>query len=277
VSASPGYLLLLLAGNLAAQSVPSEDTIDRFVRETREATARYRDQAAALAAGYRPIGPDFPSMGEHWLNRAIIMEGRVDPARPPILEYITIQGQPVLAGVAYARLAYGVAPATAIPAGTTAWHYHAGSVDEESFIASHASGGHGSAETGPRIAVLHAWVWFENPAGLFATDNWALPWGRVGMSPPAGHTGPMPATLTAALASGGERYFTSLLRIRNGLDSTTAASVETVLQRRAALLRQEVFVRSERPDAVRLATLWTEIERELMAACPACTIHPLIH
>jgi len=260
--------LALFAGAAATvrgQSVPVSDVED-FASRVRASTARYQDQDLALRDGYRRIGPDFPSMGEHWLHRAIVMRGEIDPLRPPILEYITVNGRPVLAGVAYAQLAYERAPVSPIPAPDSAWHYHAGSVDEESFIASHDAGGASDTTSGPRIAVLHAWLWAENPAGLFATDNWMLPWLRLGIQPPV--LGPSPDSLTmiAALAAGGEDYFATLLRLRHGLGPGDAEKVAGILRRYSEKLRGSELTFTE------LAAGWRAVENELQAVCEHCSL-----
>ena len=242
--------------------------VDSFAARVRASTARYQDQREAIKDGYRRIGPDFPSMGEHWLNRAIVMRGGVDPLRPPILEYIKVAGQPVLAGVAYAQLAYGEAPRSVIPAPSSAWHYHAGSVDEESFIASHAAGGGGAADEsrGPRIAVLHAWLWAENPAGLFATDNWMLPWLRLEADPPDRSPRPDSLTMMAALAAGGEHYFTTLLRLQHGLGAEATERVAVLLRNHAERLR------GSGRTARALAAAWPELRQELQAVCSHCSL-----
>lgn len=262
--------LLLGSSALSAQSaVPAGQEVAEFVAAAREATSRYLDQDVALRDGYRRIGPDFPSMGEHWLNRALVMRADVDPARPPILEYITVEGRPVLAGVAYAKLVYAEAPVTPIPAPPTAWHYHSGSVDEESFIASHAARATPDSAPGARIAVLHAWIWTGNPDGLFATDNWALPWIRLGIDPPAGV--PDSLTLMAALAAGGERYFSTMLRLTHHLDLHASNRVAGVLQKYADLLRAGGRTPAD------LGHAWPGLQSELRAACSACSLHPVIH
>jgi hypothetical protein len=267
--------------SLVAQSAPVEDEVSRFVLATREATARYQDQQAALRDGYRRIGPDFPSMGEHWINRAVIMRGEVDPLRPPILEYIVVAGKPVLAGVAYAKLVYAGEPSSPIPAPGSAWHYHAGSVDEESFILGHAGGNDGSdSNQGPRIAVLHAWIWQENPAGLFATDNWALPWIRLGLvSPPASATS-SPAALAATLAAGGEHYFVTLLRVRHRLAEAQSSAVAAILRRRADQLRRRIELATGQSQQVlqdELTALWEETESELVNTCSVCFLRQVGH
>jgi hypothetical protein len=259
-----GIATLVLLAAVAQGGRTPISPVDTFAAEVRASTARYQDQGEAVKDGYRKIGPDFPSMGEHWLNRAIVMQGEIDPRRPPILEYITVNGRPVLAGVAYARLAYGEPPVTRIPAPRSAWHYHAGSVDEESFIASHAA--HGAADTsrGPRIAVLHAWLWADNPAGLFATDNWALPWLRLGVDPPVPSPGPDSLTMMVALAAGGEHYFTTLLRVQHHLDEPTTARVAALLTSHAERLR------SGEAQVGSLGAGWGILQRELGEVCGQC-------
>lgn len=262
------WALLLASPRLSAQSAGARQDIADFVAATRAATSRYQDQRVALQDGYRRIGPDFPSMGEHWLNRTLVMRAEVDPARPPILEYILVNGQPVLAGVAFAKLVYGAAPESPIPAPPSAWHYHAGSVDEESFIASHAAQANTDSAVGPRIAVLHAWIWTENPAGLFATDNWALPWLRLGMNPPASGAKPDSLTLMAALAAGGEHYFSTLVRLQNGLSAEMAERIAAVLQNYSGRLR------SGDRTAASFGSLWPELNHELRRVCPDCSLLP---
>jgi hypothetical protein len=265
-------------------AVPVTKDVDDFVSAVRGATGRYRDQAAAIADGYRRIGPDFPSMGEHWLSIPLVVKGVVDPLHPPILEYVTVAGRPVLAGVAYTQLVHDGLPRASLPAPASAWHYHAGSVDEESFILGHARisammGAGAAADSGvePRIAVLHAWVWLDNPAGLFATDNWALPWHRLGISPPGGSDGPTPAGLAAALASGGEQYFLALLRLRDGLSPDRSRRVAAMLDRLGREWRGRLRAAADQglpPPVMELSAGWSALEAELRRLCGTCTLSP---
>jgi len=194
----------------------------------RAGTARYRDQAAAIADGYRQVGPDFPSMGVHWVNAALVVSGVLDPARPQVLEYATIGGRPTLLGVAFAVLVDSTPP-TGLPVPLSAWHTHAGNVDEESFVLSHAEAQARQHHemSGPRVAILHAWVWLDNPAGLLATDNWAVPFARLGFAPPK-DVSPA-AGRGAALAAGGVRYFATLVRVTAHPDSAEQAKLDMML------------------------------------------------
>ncbi len=224
--------LMLPTSALVAQrdSEPAA-SVTEFVATVRQATARYRDRAVAIADGYRMIGPDIPSMGEHWLNVPMLLAGTVDPLHPPILEYAVIRGTPELVGVAYAALVDSGAPPppTGFPVGNEAWHFHSGTVNEESFILSH---GHmvEASTPGPRVAVLHLWAWIENPAGVFATDNWALPWLRLGWPPPHAATED-DVGRAVALVAGGEGYFATVINAMTHPDSLRQRLVREVLGR----------------------------------------------
>jgi hypothetical protein len=262
----------VLVGTAAAAqngvTLPASQTADsslvRFIAQARAGTAKYRDQHAAIVDGYRLIGPDSPAMGQHWVEPSLLVEGRLDPRRPQILEYITVAGQPVLAGVTYAiPLAPGDEPPDA-PLGRAAWHYHSGTVDEESLPLAHAAG-HGRAEL--RVAVLHAWIWIENPAGPFASDNWALPFVRVGMAVPE-HCA-LPAAKALALLTGGDVYLTATLRAVGQPDSADAATMQGIIagyRQRAAMWRSSTAGRAPREqDLSDLADLWARMWGEIQS------------
>lgn len=215
-------VLLLIAGAQTA-------TLDAFVASARAGTERYRDPAAARAAGYRPIGPDFPGMGRHWLHTGLILRDTLDPAQPPILEYAELGGTTTLVGVAYAKLVRGAERPRLVDAPDDAWHFHGGTVEEESFLRSHA--GVEQPDTGPRIAVLHAWIWLENPDGLLATDNWALPYARLGYARPP--DGSVAAARALALAAGesGRAYVETLYRAVARLTPEEVASIGPIVAR----------------------------------------------
>lgn len=254
-----------LSGQEGGVSGRSPASVNAFVTAARAATAAYRDPSAAIAAGYRPLGPDFPGMGIHWINPRLMVEGQIDVSRPPILEYASIDGQPTLVGVAYAKLVAGGDVPDEFPVEASTWHFHSGSVDEESLLRGHEGLEQGH-DAGPRIAVLHAWVWLENPGGLFATDNWALPFARLGLVPegrvPAG------AGKALSLASGGGRFFEAVFRAVAALDSSDLARARLALDRYRTLVEQ---IRPAAPAPRRLtpeelsylAELWSRLWAEI--------------
>lgn len=180
--------------------------IARILASTKEASAEFHDRRAAIAAGYRRIGPDVPSMGEHWISPRLVVSDSFDITRPALLTYIKVGGQPVLTGVVYAvPLTVGQSP-PAMFGGEALWHEHNGTLDEEALLPDHHTAP--SAAKGTRLAILHAWLWSPNPEGMFATDNWTIPFLRLGLTPP--RTFPEGAARALSLLSGAEEYYLNL-------------------------------------------------------------------
>lgn len=229
----PAAAALVACLGVAAGPLEAQRTaLEQLTQTARAATVRYRDTAAAAADGYRPFGPDFPTMGRHWVNVRRVMAGGVDPTHPPILEYATIDGRTVLVGVGFAALVAGGEVPTSLPVPADAWHFHSGTLDAESFVVAHAS--HGAHARGRvRVAVLHLWVWESNPAGLTATDNWGLPFRRLGLRVP--QTEPSADELHAvALAAGAAPYYMGYARAAGVRHPAALSEVEAALARGAA-------------------------------------------
>jgi hypothetical protein len=230
----------------AQQVVPQTDAaIDSLLGIARRASETFSDRSAAIAAGYHRVGMDFPSMGEHWVNPALVLDERFDVARPAILTYTLVQGHPLLLGVVYAiPLAPGEEPPTAFGPGAT-WHEHNGSLEEESLLPEHHS--MPSSASGTRLAILHAWVRAPNPEGVFAAENWALPFLRVGLDVPSGF--PKGAARAISLLSGGERYFRELA------GESSNAVVSAALERCVDVARKVVSRAQARGQALDPADL----------------------
>jgi hypothetical protein len=254
-------LLVALATGAAGQSAD-------FIARARAGTASYRDVEMARAAGYRPVGPDFPGMGRHWIHPGLILRDTLDPSAPPILEYAEIGGRLSLVGVAYAKLVHDATPPAGLPVPPAAWHFHQGTVEEESFLRSHAGVVHGApgADREPRIAVLHAWIWLENPDGLLATDNWALPYARLGYAMPPGASRESARALALAAGDAGRNFVTALLRAVGGTrlsaaeDQTLALLVERHQRASRALLGDDP------PQVEALAHCWSTLLDDVRAA-----------
>lgn len=149
---------------------------DEFVERARAASNRYTDLGQAIAAGFRKVGPEMPQMGEHWIRIRQVLRREIDPDDPTVLTYIRIDGEPVLTGVAY-TIAVTDGEALPRPLPGAAWHVHSGTIEEELM-------GHEGGHDGPGLAMIHAWVWTDNPNGTFAADNWGLPFVRQGIDVP---------------------------------------------------------------------------------------------
>lgn len=233
-----------------------------FIAGARAGTASYRDVQVARAAGYRPVGPDFPGMGRHWIHPGLILRDTLDPATPPILEYAEISGRLSLVGVAYAKLVHDATPPTGLPVPAAAWHFHQGTVEEESFLRSHAGLVH-VAPAGtrvPRIAVLHAWIWLENPDGLLATDNWALPYARLGYRMPTGASQDAARAVALAAGDGGRAYVEALLRAVGRPSPAEEQALARLVERHQAAARALLP-----GDATTLARCWAALLEDVRA------------
>lgn len=275
--ALPVWLLsmVVLTGLLVGQGpAPCDSSLIRepegFAACALFATRKYRDQAEAILDGFRPIGDDFPAMGEHWIHVGRVFDGRLDPARPEILSYARLDGEPVLLGVAYALpLLAGESPPS-WPVAPEAWHDHYGSLDEETFQPrSHMD----PSADGPRIAMLHAWIWAENPDGLFAADNWAIPYLKLGLEPD-----PVSADAARALSllSGGDAFFGDLVQESAELSGAQRSRAADLLARTRARVAGLLETGSqERPQSrlddatlARLAGLWVGLAGDIPVLDP---------
>jgi hypothetical protein len=265
----------------AAGPVANEALVASFVEAARDATRRYHDRAAAIADGFRLLGPDFPAMGEHWVQPGRMVEGRLDVTRPQALSYAIIDGRAVLTGVIYAKPLMPGEALPAFPGPAFPWHDHAGAIDEESVLLHHVPTS-GDEAGGVRLTMLHAWVWVANPDGVFAADNWALPFIRLGLDVPE-HI-PADAARMLSLLAGGDRYYRMLLRsLARPTPEEEAAAAARIAAARARL--EARFPGAARGQALDdaalegLATgwreLWAGIAGELRPAA-ASRLHPLL-
>jgi hypothetical protein len=199
-------LVGILMGGQSARRCDAPEVLTAapaFVECARAGTERYRDRSNAIADGYRLVGSDFPAMGEHWIRISSLFDGRFDAGRPEVLNYVSVEGEPRLLGVGYAvPLLEGENPPRG-PAGPDAWHDHTRSITDETVLPHHHAAGNTTA--GPRLAMMHAWIWAVNSEGTFAADNWALPFLRLGLEPAP--NAPAGAARALSLASGGASYF----------------------------------------------------------------------
>lgn len=242
---------LLLAGAVQATA------LDDFLTQARLGTARYREPDSARIAGYRPVGPDFPGMGRHWVHPSLILRDTLEAAQPSVLEYAEINGRLTLVGVAYALLVKNGGPPASLPVPPAAWHFHQGTVEEESFLRSHAGLGH--EMPGPKIAVLHAWIWLDNPDGVLATDNWALPYARMGYPLPAALSRTAARALALASGDGGRAYVAALIHAVGQPNEDEMVALSAVVARHQALAR------SHAANAAQLEACWTAFWNDVRA------------
>lgn len=257
-------LTMCVPQSVAAQ--PRDASHAQFIESARRATARFRDIEVAIAESYVKVGPDFPAMGEHWVNGELLMKAQLDPTRPAILTYVMIDGKRSLTGAVYAlALRSGERPPASLGG---QWHDHVGTVDEESLLFGHDRV---SGDDDLRLVVMHAWLWVENPAGMFVTDNWALPFARHGVDPPADTD--RDAARALALISERDDFQLQLLASAGELTEQEVASVSAVIERHRGSLTRWWRSRTGRGTrAVTRAELdalrerWRALESEALAA-----------
>ncbi len=262
--------VLMLLSILPAQAYAQRDARvraenqDEFLAKARVAAHAYVDRESALLDGFRPVGPELPSMGQHWLNPEFANMGFVDPSRPAFLLYVTIDGKPVLGGLGYTLTLAAGETIPVQPFGKEVWHEHAGTIAEEAYAVTHHSP---VSEARFRVVALHVWHALPAPDGLFAAENWHLPYLRNGLAPPSSID--QRAARVLALTHGGDSYYSELLRRHADLDSAELSSVQTVLarySRRAAAWTEHVragdAVLSADPASA-YESMWHELEAVL--------------
>lgn len=158
---------------LAGQEHGHEHTADQYhgreqnnpgalIRVVREATARFRDPAAAEAAGYYlqfgcVSGPDSGAMGMHFVNGDLVGDGILDATRPEIVIYEPQpNGSLRLIGADYLVIADAWNAAHSEPPQLMGQLFHLFESPNRFGL--------------PAFYTLHVWAWKESPTGAFV--NW---------------------------------------------------------------------------------------------------------
>jgi hypothetical protein len=143
---------------------PSSDGQAEDLRRARAATRKFRNVAAARAAGYAATGecvqdPKYGGMGIHYANPDLVADGKLDITKPEILVY-----QPMPSG----KLRLG------------AIEYFAADGDQDLATDPDRPSLFGLPFDGPMLGHepgmpihydLHVWLYRHNPAGRFAMWN----------------------------------------------------------------------------------------------------------
>jgi len=157
-----GMSSALIATATHAAAGEREQSATGLVREVREATADFRDPAAAVAAGYASLGscvsgPQEGAMGVHFANGALIGDGALDPAHPELVIYEQRGQQFRLLGVEFLVIAADWHATHAAPPVLMGQHFQ--------YVASPNRYGL------PAFYELHVWAWKNNPHGMFVDWN----------------------------------------------------------------------------------------------------------
>ena len=129
---------------------PSQPPATPQIDAARAATAKYQDLSRALADGYVDAKIVMQQMGYHYLN-ASLLDDKFESDKPEILVYAPdASGRMKLVAVEYA---------VPLDKSTSAPEGFAGSADTW------------SANTKYGLWTLHAWLYQQNPAGMFNPTN----------------------------------------------------------------------------------------------------------
>lgn len=175
-------LILVVPATLVAQShddmagmnmphhaaQPLSPAAKRQIDSVAKRAAPLATTAAAASAGFHPVFGWIPTMGEHWVDRALMTRDKqLDLGAPANLMFSKIGGRDSLVGVAYAyfALAADSAPPRLFD-GAPAWHEHPN-----------------LAPPGERLVMLHVWL-VPSPDGAFAGTNPNLPFWAASLSAP---------------------------------------------------------------------------------------------
>ncbi len=163
----------------------SQAELGRLVRQldtVRDATEKYRDIGAAMADGYEQLGGDVPNMGAHFVNQQLVEDGVFDPSQPEIVLYSQENtGDWELVGTAFIlpHQDSGEDHPEGFAGPLDNWHVHynlcrssAGTFSSTTAEECHTDGGHWEFSYG---WMIHAYVWEDNPLGVFHMWNPNVP------------------------------------------------------------------------------------------------------
>ena len=252
----------------ATGALANVDSGAAFLAKARIAVRRFASLDSAVVAGYRQLGGDLPSLGEHWVHPGLVMSGGIDASRPSVLIYIRTASGPVLAGAAWTKVLGAGEPYPSLPAGAGAWHEHNGSVAEETLPMMHHHGAMSAEPT--RVAILHAWLGIENPSGVWVADNWALPFARAGLR--ADNASVAAARAMSLTAPGAIAYYERVIASAAGRDSVVLGRVRTILSDAAAeatTVRGASSGQLSESDLAQLTDLWTRVWAQVTNGPPS--------
>jgi hypothetical protein len=256
--------LLAAHGQSALDVFPAAAGVQRL-EEAAELTARrLATPEAAAAAGYRPLGPDFPGMGQHWVNIRILMSGELSLEEPAVLSYTDVHGRPTLVNVAHTVvLGREGAPPALVGVPPEAWHAHSGTIEEE-MIGEHRPD-MGQELAGQRATMLHVWR-IRNPEGSLAQHNWLLPFRALGLPDPDGVPREWAAQALSLATRSGEVYRRQVVRAL--VDPDRLARAEDVLEKQCGnardwLERLRAAQRISAEDLIELEVIWRTLGQQL--------------
>lgn len=145
------------AHNHHAEAAPA-----KLVELVRDATRQFSDVNAATRAGYQPLfgcvsGPDHGAMGIHYINLALVADGKIDAAHPEAIIY-----EPTPNGLEMVGVEFIVDAATWLSKNSAP-----PMLEGQAFHMVGSPNRYGL----PAFFELHVWAWRHNPNGAFVDWN----------------------------------------------------------------------------------------------------------
>lgn len=144
----------------------------------RASTQRFHDVRVATEAGYIQSTDEVPNMGAHFVHPVYSMDGIFDPTRPEILLYTRDDvGQWELVGTSFVQPlnVVGSDHPTAFIGSLDNWHIHYHLCTGAKFRSRSATKSDCKKAGGLWVPtygwMIHAWVWVDNPLGVFNMWN----------------------------------------------------------------------------------------------------------
>ena len=144
----------------------------------REATERYTDIEEAIADGYVQSTEEVANMGAHFVQPWRMLDGKFDPERPEILLYTSDEGGGwTLVGTSFVLPLNVVGPdhPEAFTGPMDNWHVHYELCTGSDFNSRSSTEQECKEDGGTWVPVygwmVHAWVWVDNPLGVFNMWN----------------------------------------------------------------------------------------------------------
>ena len=169
------------SGSAPADLSMSQDELSRLVAQldtVRAATEKFRDVDVALKAGYRQATEEVPNMGAHFVHAMWSLDGKFDPTRPEILLYVRDdEGEWELVGTSFVQslLLAGFDHPEAFVGPLDNWHVHYDLCTGPTFTSRSATQAECRKDGGVWVPaygwMIHAWVWVDNPLGVFTMWN----------------------------------------------------------------------------------------------------------
>jgi hypothetical protein len=116
--------------------------------------------------------------------------------------------------------------------------------------------------------MLHAWIWSANPEGVFAADNWGIPFLRQNLEPVRDSAPSVAKAL--AIVGGGRDYFERAIQAGGALTAAEAIRVSEAMDQAEKDVEQHVARFENRVlgenECATLEGIWARLWSEIDAA-----------